>query len=167
MIALIRTLSRKWSIRISATVSNASIPFPPRTVRCSMRVQNPQGADRSNRDRRGLRAGRRGQKSMPIHIAATCSRCRKVLLCGERGAVRHGVELALQQNIRPMQEGSPQRRVLPLVFPALVHVARPLEPRRPHAPASPTSEAACEPVLALLKRQKNFVLQKRFVMCKH
>ena len=71
-IALIGTLFRKWSARIFTTVSNASIPFPPRTAQCSMRAKNPQRADRSNRNRKrpdgrepsapSRRAGRRGQK---------------------------------------------------------------------------------------------------------
>ena len=52
-IALFGTLPRKWSIRILTTVSNASIPFPPRAAECSMRVQNRQHADRPNRNRKG------------------------------------------------------------------------------------------------------------------
>ena len=56
-IALIGTLFRKWSPRIFITVSDASVPFPRRTAQCLMRVQNPQCADRSNRNRKGPPTG--------------------------------------------------------------------------------------------------------------
>ena len=94
-IALIGTLFRKWSARIFTTVSNASIPFPPRTAQCSMRAKKPQRADRSNRNRKrpdgrepsapSRRAGRRVKKDADHPREGVKKACRSTIVaCREQ-----------------------------------------------------------------------------------